>query len=246
MPGSAEPPEGPRGFTEWRPQPNRGLPPGTAERQRDFMLRAVAEEWHLMLSQKLRLRAFQPYTIAPDSRTFGEPTGTGQGAEVSFQSRPWLRVSWHSPPEHGRLLSCRISILVRSRWVSMRRSAARLRAQSGLRGGSSDAVALCRNPNRAWAMPGFSLRSSPARVDICRGRLGIGRFQCPGWARKQWPGDNCPLDSHPSSSAPRTVSTSRREVLHMPEQRQIGEKYWGVCWKWGFIPFPCRKTRRRA
>jgi hypothetical protein len=46
------------------------------------------------------------------------------------------------------------------------------------------------------------------------------------------------------SSVPRTVSTSRREVLHMPEQRQIGEKYWGVCWKWGFIPFPCRKTRR--
>src|SRR6266567_7866241 len=28
------------------------------------------------------------------------------------------------------------------------------------------------------------------------------------------------------------------------EHRQIGEKYWGVCWKWGFIPFPCRKTRR--
>ncbi len=37
-----------------------------------------------------------------------------------------------------------------------------------------------------------------------------------------------------------------REILHMSEQRQIGEKYWGVCWKWGFIPFPCRKTRRRA
>ncbi len=35
-------------------------------------------------------------------------------------------------------------------------------------------------------------------------------------------------------------------VLHMPEQRQIREKYWGVCWKWGFIPFPCRKSRRRT
>ena len=53
------------------------------------MLRAVAEEWHLMLSQKLRLHAFQPYTIAPDSRTFGEPTGTaGKGRRC--QSRPWL------------------------------------------------------------------------------------------------------------------------------------------------------------
>jgi hypothetical protein len=40
------------------------------------------------------------------------------------------------------------------------------------------------------------------------------------------------------------VHVLRREVSHMPEQRQIGEKYWGVCWKWGFIPIPCRKTRR--
>jgi hypothetical protein len=29
----------------------------------------------------------------------------------------------------------------------------------------------------------------------------------------------------------------------MPEQRQIDETYWGVCWKWGFIPYPCRKHR---
>jgi hypothetical protein len=27
----------------------------------------------------------------------------------------------------------------------------------------------------------------------------------------------------------------------MPEQRQIGEKYWGVCWKWGFYPNPLPK-----
>lgn len=28
----------------------------------------------------------------------------------------------------------------------------------------------------------------------------------------------------------------------MPEQRQITETYWSVCWKWIF-PYPCRKTR---
>ena len=32
------------GFTEWRPQPNRGLPPAHPSSKR-FMLRAVAEEW---------------------------------------------------------------------------------------------------------------------------------------------------------------------------------------------------------
>src|SRR5215207_3572771 len=28
----------------------------------------------------------------------------------------------------------------------------------------------------------------------------------------------------------------------MPEQRQVQETYWSVCWKWIF-PYPCRKTR---
>ncbi|MFE9692265.1 hypothetical protein [Micromonospora sp. NPDC005806] len=28
----------------------------------------------------------------------------------------------------------------------------------------------------------------------------------------------------------------------MPTQRQITETYWSVCW-WGFVPYPCRKTR---
>lgn len=28
----------------------------------------------------------------------------------------------------------------------------------------------------------------------------------------------------------------------MPEQRQVAETYWSVCWKWIF-PYPCRKTR---
>ena len=23
----------------------------------------------------------------------------------------------------------------------------------------------------------------------------------------------------------------------------ITESYWGVCWKWGFIPYPCKKTK---
>ncbi len=23
----------------------------------------------------------------------------------------------------------------------------------------------------------------------------------------------------------------------------ITVRYWGVCWKWGFIPYPCRKTK---
>jgi hypothetical protein len=31
----------------------------------------------------------------------------------------------------------------------------------------------------------------------------------------------------------RTLSTSRREVLHMLEQGKKRVKYWGVCWTWG-------------
>lgn len=28
----------------------------------------------------------------------------------------------------------------------------------------------------------------------------------------------------------------------MPEQKQVQETYWDVCWKWVF-PYPCKKTR---
>jgi hypothetical protein len=27
------------------------------------------------------------------------------------------------------------------------------------------------------------------------------------------------------------------------QQETFTESYWSVCWKWGFIPYPCRKTR---
>jgi hypothetical protein len=27
------------------------------------------------------------------------------------------------------------------------------------------------------------------------------------------------------------------------EQVTVTESYWTVCWKWGFIPYPCKKTR---
>ena len=46
--GSAAPPEAPRlGSRSGVLNPTGGLPPGAAERQRDFMLRAVAKEWPL-------------------------------------------------------------------------------------------------------------------------------------------------------------------------------------------------------
>lgn len=27
----------------------------------------------------------------------------------------------------------------------------------------------------------------------------------------------------------------------MPTRQDV--RYWGVCWKWGFLPYPCRKHR---
>lgn len=27
---------------------------------------------------------------------------------------------------------------------------------------------------------------------------------------------------------------------------EVTERYWSVCFKWGFIPYPCRKTRTTA
>jgi hypothetical protein len=28
------------------------------------------------------------------------------------------------------------------------------------------------------------------------------------------------------------------------EQVQLNEMYWSVCWKWGVVPYPCRKSRK--
>ena len=30
----------------------------------------------------------------------------------------------------------------------------------------------------------------------------------------------------------------------MAEYVEVVETYWSTCWKWGFIPYPCRKSRR--
>lgn len=27
------------------------------------------------------------------------------------------------------------------------------------------------------------------------------------------------------------------------QQMEITETYWSTCWKWGFIPYPCKKSR---
>lgn len=29
----------------------------------------------------------------------------------------------------------------------------------------------------------------------------------------------------------------------MPQQKQVEETYWTVCWGWGFAPYPCKKTK---
>ena len=42
------------------------------------------------------------------------------------------------------------------------------------------------------------------------------------------------------AAAPGETPGLKRRYL-MPTQQTV--RYWTVCWKWGFIPYPCRKTR---
>ena len=28
------------------------------------------------------------------------------------------------------------------------------------------------------------------------------------------------------------------------QKETVTIRYWGICWKWGFIPYPCRKTNQ--
>src|SRR5258706_11338572 len=45
-----------------------------------------------------------------------------------------------------------------------------------------------------------------------------------------------------SDALPANPDDRLRKGCTMPEQRQVAETYWSVCWKWIF-PYPCRKTR---
>src|SRR5262249_25035405 len=76
------------------------------------------------------------------------------------------------------------------------------------------------HPPAVFKLTAWVRLPKPGRLACCRGRLGTGERASNGQGQ-------LPPRPHPNSSF---VHVLRREVSHMPEQRQIGEKYWGVCW----------------
>src|SRR5215211_3824354 len=40
----------------------------------------------------------------------------------------------------------------------------------------------------------------------------------------------------------RGMAVRRRRQMACGDREQVSVSEWGICWKWGFIPYPCKKT----